>query len=163
VADGFVVTIENERAVELLLDRFEKSARENVRAIVEAKTAELADRIRAAAPRLTGKLQSSIKEEVRETDDRIRGRVFVSGDFAKAGALEYGAHGTFTRKAHEEKLTHLWARAFMMPEVEVSPTTVHMDLDARRYIRDPFAEMQADIEDELRQALDNAAEEASSD
>lgn len=159
MADSIGVFVTGDREVELLFDEFPQRLHASLRVRIESLTEELYARIESAVPRRTGKLAQSVRSALRDTPDRIAGTVSVSGQFAKAAALEYGAHAAFTRKAHAMRLDHVFARKLAGPiTVDVPSASVTADIAERRFLRGPEAEMAGEVEADLRAAIDEAAE-----
>jgi hypothetical protein len=155
---GLGAIISGDRKVEQLFDAFPNSLRPELREVISDEIAQLAARVRAAVPRKTGRLQSEIATALQERDSRISGIVHLTGEYAKAGALEYGAHRTITIHAHSERLDHIWHRLFGMT-VEVPTYERHQNLEAERFLRGTFAELQAQITQRLQQVVDEAVRE----
>src|ERR1700686_275744 len=103
-----------DRRVGVKFDVFPKQAHDAILQRITSVTEQLRGMVEAAAPKQTGRLAMEISSRVLESENRITGMVGVSGgtpnDYAKAAALEYGAHGTAHVKEHATKLGHLWGR-----------------------------------------------------
>lgn len=156
---GFTVT--GDRRVALKFDEFPKALHDRILARIASLTSRLEARVRSAAPTATGKLQSLIVSKVYDNaQDRIRGRVTVSGDFGKAAALEYGARKTAKVKAHEMRLDHVFANRLAAPlTVMVAAHSRQPNIAERKFLRGPIAAMRPEIVQELRQAVADAASE----
>jgi hypothetical protein len=154
---GIGVVITGDRRLEQLFDTFPEVLRPQLRAVIEDETEQLASRVRSAVPRKTGKLASEIATAVQESDSRITGIVHLTGEYAKAGALEYGAHRTITVREHSERLGHVWGLVAALL-VDVPSHERHQNLDASRFLRGPFAEMEAEIASHLQEVVDRSTE-----
>lgn len=151
------IIVEGAREVDLRFERFPQGCHDELSAKIKARMPRLASAVRAKTPRKTGKLASEVTSSVRDTKERITGIVTVSGDFAKAGALEYGAHGTAKVGAHEARLDHVFGNQLHDPiTVSVRAHTRQMNIPAHRFLRGPFEAERSEIEAELRQAVDRA-------
>jgi hypothetical protein len=155
---GVGVVITGDRRVEQIFDKFPEILRPQLRAVIEDETEQLASRVRSAVPRKTGKLASEIATAVRESDTRITGIVRLTGEYAKAGALEYGAHRTITVRDHSERLGHVWGLVAALL-VDVPSHERHQNLEAFRYLRGPFAEMEAEITSRLQEVVNRSTED----
>jgi hypothetical protein len=150
-------TIAGDRNVSLRFDKFPTELHNRFLAAIRAITARLADAVRADAPHgKTGKLERSIVERVYDDGaDRIKGRVTVDADFAKAAALEYGAHKRTQVAKHDMKLDHVFARRLAAPTtVVVGAYSRTPNIAATRFIRGPLAAAEAGIAEELRAIVD---------
>ena len=90
--DSIRISITGDHEVGLRFDEFPDDLYDALRQEIEALSAELLAAVEAATPSRTGKLRSAERLRIFTDPDSIKGYVDVSADFAKAGALEYGAH-----------------------------------------------------------------------
>lgn len=157
-------TITGERQVELLFEAFPDRVYADLRAEIEALTAELFALVRARTPQRTGRLASEERQSVVAGKDRITGRVDFqgpSGDLAKAGALEYGAHRTTSVRAHSMRLDHVFAERLNGPmSVLVSAYSRTPDIAAVEFERGALDELQPQIIERLNAVVELAAAEA---
>jgi hypothetical protein len=159
MAQDFGVVVGGDRKVELLFDKFPQQLHGQLLEHITAKTKELEARVHGAVPKKTGKLASEIDSAVFDDKNKITGAVFVSGDYAKAGALEYGAHATSKVKAHSAKLDHVFSLRLDAPmTVAVSAHTRQMDIAAQKFLRGSFQQMEQEIEADLRTVVDQTIE-----
>lgn len=166
MADGIGVLVDGDRRVEAQFDAIPRALHDDLLDLFQGLVPELTARVQAAAPDRTGKLRSQIKGQVFDDKTRISGRVAVGGDsgndLAKAGALEFGAHGTARVSAHEMRLDHLWGEMLNAPMmVMVEAHTRQLDLMAQRFLRDPFAGLEGEIVEKIKGVADIAIEETS--
>ena len=152
------ITFVGDRAVALKFEEFPVEARQRLYDRVVALTQELQGRIVAAEPFRTGKLRSETELSSVNAEDHVSATVRIAGEFGKAGALEYGAHGTAQVSAHQARLTHVFARATEMI-VEVEAHARHVNIAEHRFLRGPLAGMEGEILTQLEDALDQAASE----
>jgi hypothetical protein len=153
------VTVTRDREVGLRLDRFPKEVHDRLLARIRGLTDTLRAEIVARAPKgKTGELADSIDTRVTDSESRIRGTVFVDANFGKAGAIEYGAHGTAKVAAHEERRTNFFGRVGAVSQVDIGAHSRQLNIAAHRYMRGPLAADSADIEQSLHQALNEAAQ-----
>ena len=151
-----------DRKIQLAFDEFPKSAHVRILERITGLTAELKARVEDAAPKgATGELEASIQSKVYDQPERIRGRVFITADFGKAAALEYGAHKATPVKAHRMRLDHVFARRLAEPlTVAVSAYTRQPNIVARRYLRGPLEAIESDAIAGIREALEDAITQA---
>jgi hypothetical protein len=158
MADEFIgFTLTGDRSLSLRFDEFPRKLHDRFLAKVREITARLADAVRADAPHgKTGKLANSVVERVYDDGPaRIKGRVTVSRDFAKAAALEYGAHKRTKVSAHAMRLDHVFANRLAAPlTVAVGAYSRTPNIEATRFMRGPLAAAEAEIAEELRAVVD---------
>jgi phage gpG-like protein len=136
-----------------------------VQAVVRAKAADLAQRLRAHVVNdklsghvlrsRTGALRASIGADVTVEGDTVQARVFSSGEVKYARIQEYGgrtgAHDIIPNKAK--------ALAFLMGGRTVFAAIVHhpgSTIPERSYLRSSLADMASVIADELKAAVAGA-------
>lgn len=129
-------------------------------AAITRMTADLEEAVRSGAPRKTGRLQASIVSRVFDDGDRIKGRVSVSGDYAKAATIEYGSHRAAKVKAHAFELDHVYGRRVEPLEVMTRAYTRQLDILAAHFLRGPFDAMRGLATAGLQAALDEAVTES---
>ena len=144
----------------LKFDQFPTRYHAALRDVIDKDSDELLERILSGAPKgATGKLAASIKKRLIDTPEKITGAVYVSEDFAKAGALEYGGRGReFEVTAHQMMLDHIFANAALNPsKVFVEAHDRTLNIAARRFIRTPADAMRAEIVAEMEAAVGNVS------
>lgn len=152
------VVITGSRQVELQFEQFPEHLHDKLLARVRSLTSMVASRVRAAVPVKTGKLKGEIVSDIYDDGPtRVAGRVSVSGEYAKAGALEYGAHGTAIVKAHRATLSHVFGRHASPMNVLVAAHTRKLNLPAHRYLHDPFKGLSGEIASQMRETVEEAA------
>jgi hypothetical protein len=148
------ITISGDRLVATELEALPERIHRRLVARVTALTDQLLGAYRAGEPRRTGKLRSETVSKMEVAPDLVRGLVTVAGDsgqdFAKAGALEYGARGSVEVKA--------FSRAGRTPlgtpaEQTVAAYTRQYDIIARRYARGALDDMRSHIESGIAEAV----------
>jgi len=153
--------VTGDRQVALKFDRFPQQAHDRLLARIQALTAELEARVLAAEPRRTGRLHSATISKVYDDQEKIGGRVTVRADFAKAAALEYGAHRPTKVAAHEMRLDHVFAERLTAPMTVMVMLHRRMpNIAAYRFLRGPLAQMAPEIQAELQAAVAEAAAES---
>jgi hypothetical protein len=161
MADDIGVIVTGDRRI---AEKFENSGylrefHDRLMQSIATLTDELYGRIEAAVPKRTGKLASEIVRKVTDSENRIVGKVSVSAEFAKAGALEYGGTGKpFRVRGHSMRLDHAWGRSLATPViVDVPDHSRTFDTPARRFMRGPLDAMQSEIVDQLRSAVNEVS------
>lgn len=157
------VEVDGANAVVLKIGHIEEAAHGRLLARYYGLTAALESRVRGAAPVRTGRLRSEIKGAVSDSNRRITGSVSVKArgpEYGKAAALEYGAHGTTSVKAHEEALTHIFSRFVAPVEVMVARHQRRLNIGEVDYLHGPFDSMREEIIDETAAAVGEAIETA---
>lgn len=158
MADSIGAFVTGDRAVELIFDQFPQELHQELFDRISGLTGDMAATVRSNVPRKTGRLASEVREFVRDTPNKITGVVTFSAEFAKAAALEYGAHGSAKVGSHTMRLGHAWAHVFASPEVVSVPDySRHLDLTARRFLRESEQQLEARITDELQQAVNQVS------
>lgn len=110
----------------------------------------------SAEPQRTGALRAATQMFVDVTLDSVRGRVRVLGDsgmHAKAGALEWGAHGAAKVSAHQMMLGHLWGAAMEARAVMVDAYTRQVNIRELRFLRDAFDTVRAEAVAEIERTV----------
>lgn len=125
-------------------------------------TERLAGRIRSVEPARTGKLRSETVDKIDDYGDRITGRVMIaqnlpSKEYARAAALEYGAHKRMTVTEHQARLDHVFSRRLIAPmQVIVDRHGRTPNIASRRFMRGPTAQIAPDFIDAIRQVAQQA-------
>lgn len=164
--DSIRIDVTGDRQVGLRFDHFPDALYEDLRQEIEALSIELFTRVEAATPEKTGELRGQERLRVFTDPNRITGYVDVAGakgsqDFAKAGALEYGAHRSHKVSAHSMRLDHAWAEKWAAPEtVLVAAFTRTANLQEYAFERGPLAQMQPEIVARLNAVVEKAVAEA---
>jgi|SRR5581483_6594091 len=153
--------VTGDRQVALRFEEFPDALYQDLKAEIETLTDELYALVVAATPARTGRLRSEERARVFADPQHIKGQVTVTGEFAKAGALEYGAHRPTRVRSHPMRLDHAWGQAFAEPEtVIVEAFTRTPNIEAYAFERGPLDEMQPQIIAGLEAVVAKAAAEA---
>ena len=164
--DAVRIDVAGDRQVGLRFDTFPDALYEDLKTEVNALSLELFARVEAATPSRTGRLRSQERVRLFSDPNRITGYVDIAGekgsqDFAKAGALEYGAHGQAKVSAHSMSLDHHWSRKLGEPEtVMVDAYTRSADIAELAFERGPLAAMQPEVASRLNAVVVRATAEA---
>jgi hypothetical protein len=155
--------IVTDRRVALKFDRFPQQAHDQLLKAITGSTDRLRSLVDAAVPKRTGRLESEITDRVVDAPNHITGYVGVTGgaanDFAKAAALEYGAHGTAHLREHAARLGHLWSKLIDPMKVIVSAHDRRLNITAHDFLRGPLRQIQESAVVEMKDALAEAANE----
>lgn len=149
--------------VAALFDRFPQQARAELEQAIRGITNELEALVKASEPVRTGQLQSSTIAYVIVEQNKIQGRIKIAGAsgaqiFAKAAALEYGAHGSNKVKAHSRIVTTVFGRLVDPTTQSIAAFTRTSNIAEHDFLRGPLKSQQGAILDRLRAALDAAAQ-----
>jgi len=164
--DAVKIDVTGVRQVGLRFDEFPDELYVELKAEIDALSNELFSRVQAATPDATGLLRSQERLRLFADPNRITGYVDVEGgkgsqDFAKAGALEYGAHRATKVSAHGMRLDHYWARKLAAPEtVLVQAYARTPDIQEHAFERGPLEAMQPEIIARLNAVVERAVAEA---
>jgi hypothetical protein len=157
------IAVTGDREVAVKFDELPKRAHDRILARIIGLTDRLLARVRGAAPDKTGKLRGEITSRIYDDAGvgRITGRVFIAGglpknEYAKAAALEYGAHGTVSVRDHLERRNKVFGREIAPMMVMVRRHSRRIDITAERFLRDPIGEMSAEAVAEIRAAVEEA-------
>lgn len=165
--DAIRIDVTGDRQVGLRFEQFPDALYEDLRKEIDALSIELLTRVEAATPDRTGQLRSQERLRLFTDPNRITGYVDITGtkgsqDFAKAGALEYGAHRATKVSAHEMKLDHHWSLKLAAPEmVLVAAYARTPNIEEFAFERGPLAAMQPEIVSRLNAVVEKAVAEAS--
>ncbi len=152
------IDIATERRVGLKFEEFPQRAHASLLEKITSLTRQLEERVRAAEPYKSGKLRGATTSRIDDRPERITGRVFISADYGKAAALEYGAHAATQVKAHSARLDHVYANAVSPLTVMISAHSRKLDIAEHKYLRGPLEAMEGEIIEQLRAALVEATE-----
>jgi hypothetical protein len=145
------------RSITAHLDELPRRLRSALHDTITQLTDELLQRVRAAEPSRTGKLRSLTHSWVQDGKDMVRGGVTVGRDGAKynvaASALEYGAHRVTRVAEHQQHLSHVFNQAIDSRLVTVRAYARHPNIQARRFLRSPFAAMRPRIQAEIERVI----------
>lgn len=166
MADFIHIEVTGDRQVGLRFEEFPDELYQQLKAEIEALATELYARVEAATPSRTGRLRSQERLRIFADPNRITGYVDIAGDkgsqdFAKAAALEYGAHGPAKVSAHSMRLDHYWSTQLTQPEsVMVEAYTRTTNIMERAFERGPLGGMEAEVVSRLNAVVEAAAAEA---
>jgi hypothetical protein len=155
-----------DRELALRFETFPTRARAKLVDRITSLTERLHERVDAAMGRFahpTGKLQSEITSRVyADNPNRIAGYVEIyapdggSNEYAKAATLEYGTDKV--RRAFE-RTGGLLARLGGARRRIIERASKPVHIEAFRYLRGPFADLEDEMYAELNAALAEAAQE----
>lgn len=160
------VEITGARETGLVLEEFPDALYDDLRNEIGGLLEELHERVVVAAPDVTGTLRSEIDGILFADKNRIVGYVSVNGpkgskEFAKAGALEYGAHRPTSVKAHAMRLDHAWSEKLAAPEtVLVAAYTRTPDIEEHNFLRGPLDAMRPEVDERLNAVVERRVVEA---
>lgn len=163
--DSIRISIAGDRQVGLRFDAFPDQLYDDLRGEIEALSRELYSRVKGATPSDTGELRSQERLRVFTDKTRITGYVDVAADkgsqaFAKAGALEYGAHRPTDVGGHAMSLDHYWAYKLSEPHmVLVGAYSRTPNIAEYAFERSSLASMQPEIIARLNTVVEKAVAE----
>ncbi len=149
--DTIKIDLAGVRQVGLRFDEFPDALYADLKQEIDALSIELLARIEAATPDRTGRLRSQERLRLFTDPNRITGYIDIAGDkgsqdFAKAAALEYGAHNPTKVAAHDMKLDHFWDKKLAEPvTVLVEAYNRTPDIAEFAFERGPLAAMQPEV------------------
>lgn len=157
--DHLGVEVTGDLKVALRFDKFPEEARAALVVPIKAITDRLAAKVRAAVPHgEKDSLEGLVIEQFYNDPDQVSGRVTFSGEYAKVGALEWGAPGKQNRnlvQAHQAKLDHAWGRPMQSPmTVTIAAHRRRLNIKARRFLRGPLQAEAGDALGEIRAAIE---------
>lgn len=164
--DSIRVDITGDRKVGLLFEDWPDGLYAALKAEVNSLTTELYGLVEAATPSRTGRLRSEERMTFFSDENRIAGRVTVAGadgsqDFAKAGALEYGAHRSTKVSAHSMRLDHVFGQMLAAPiNVLVDAYNRTPDIQEFAFERGPLESMQPEILERLNAVVEQSVAKA---
>jgi len=164
--DNIRINITGDRQAGLKFEEFPDDLYEDLHREIDALTHELLGLVQAATPSHTGRLRSQERARIFTDKNRITGYIDVAGekgsqDFAKAGAIEYGAHRKTKVSEHSMKLDHAWGQMLNAPiTVIVAAYERTPNIAAHAFERGPLAVMQPQILGRLNDAVSQAVAKA---
>ncbi len=100
----------------------------------------------------TGRLRRSINYRIETTPTSIYGIVGTGVEYAHAH--EYGVDKNVTVREHMRQIKKAWGKDLKSPKaVMVKSHSRHMRLPARSFLRSALAEMEAEIQSQIRAAI----------
>lgn len=164
--DAIRIAVSGERQAGIRFDRFPDALYADLRREIDSLSIELFARVEAATPEVTGRLRAQERVRLFTDPNRITGYVDIQGgkgsqDFAKAAALEYGAHRSTKVTGHAMRLDHFWADKLAAPiTVLVGAYSRTPNIDAFAFERGSLALMQPEISARLNAVVEKAVAEA---
>jgi hypothetical protein len=164
--DSIRINVTGDRQVGLRFDAFPVVLYEDLRAEIDSLGEELFALVIAATPSRTGRLRSQERIRLFNDPNRITAYVDIAGDkgsqdFAKAAALEYGAHGAAKVAAHAMKLDHYWSTKLAEPTtVLVEAYTRTANIAEHAFERGPLAALQPQVIARLNAVVAQAVAQA---
>lgn len=163
--DAIRISVTGDRQVGLRFDEFPQVLYADLRREIETLSAQLFAAVEADTPSKTGLLHSQERLRLFTDPNRITGYVDIAGtkgsqDFAKAGALEYGAHRATKVSAHSMRLDHHWALKLAEPEtVMVQAFTRTPHIAEHAFERGPLKAMEPEVIARLNAVVQKAVAE----
>ena len=159
--DAIRINITGDSQVGVRFEEFPDVLYDELRVEIDALSSELFARIEAATPSKTGELRRNERLRLFTDANRITGYVDIAGkgsqDFAKAGALEYGAHRKTNVSSHSMKLDHAWSNKLSEPmDVIVDAYDRTPNIAEHAYERGPLAAMRPEIISRINAVVDKA-------
>ena len=159
----FSIEVVGDRKVALRFEKFPERLRAAFVEPIQYLTRRLAGKVRQRAPRgKKGELPGLVIEQFFNDPDQVSGRVTFSDQYAKVGALEYGAPGPRNRnmvKEHKAQLGHFWHLRLNRPiTVMVAAHRRQLNTPQFAMLRGPLAEMSGEVISELQAVVNTAAE-----
>lgn len=164
--DAIRIEVTGARQAGIRFDAFPDGLHADLLTEIRALGGELLVRVEADTPMATGLLRS--EERLRVFDDPNRVTAYVdiqadkgSGEFARAGALEYGAHRATKVDAHSMRLDHHWSLMLSAPEtVMVAAFTRTPNIQEFAFERGPLAAMAPEVFARLNAVVETATVKA---
>jgi len=131
---------------------------------ISALTDALKARVQALAPSRTDKLKDEIISTVFDDPKKIKGLVTLeeglsNSEYAKAGALEYGAPGRGGRhevSSYSRTIAEAFGRDISPTRINVSAYKRIANIDARFYLRGGLGDVETEATAELQQVIDQS-------
>jgi hypothetical protein len=158
---SFDLSTSSSNKVAALFDAFPQIARGELEAEIRGIIEELDGLVKAAEPARTGQLRQSTIAYVLVEPNRISGRIKIAGPsgseiFAKAGALEYGAHRPTKVKSHSRVVSSIFGRLVAPTTEIVQAYTRSVNIAEQDFLRGPLESRQSSILERIQGALDRA-------
>lgn len=149
--DTIRIDISGDRQVGVRFDEFPDELYDSLRQEIDSLSGQLYSLVQANTPVNEGTLRSQERLRLFTDKTRITGYVDIDGgkgsnDYAKAGALEYGAHRATKVSAHAMGLDHYWAHKLLEPEtVMVEAYQRTPNIAERAFERNSLAAMEPEV------------------
>lgn len=167
MSDLISFNVTGDRQTGIRFDAFPNDLYDDLKKEVGALSEELFGRVEADTPFDTGLLLGAERLRLFTDPTRITGYVDIyagkvaGGEYAKAGALEYGAHRSAVVKTHKMRLDHNWSEKLARPEmVMVEAFTRKANIQEVAFLRGPLAQMQPEVIARLNAVVEQRVAEA---
>lgn len=157
----FDVVIGGDREVVARFAQWPQDLRQSLRARIAQMTELMESRVRALAPKRTGRLADEIQSRVYDNETSIRGVVGLgsgldAAEYGKAAALEYGTgrRGRFKVRPHTRVIRVVFGRLVAPVTVQVAAYTRLSRLDPRMYLHGGLDAVAPDAAAELQTVID---------
>jgi hypothetical protein len=147
-----LVELKGTRVIELRLQHFEEALHAKMLQVVRRLTDELWSAVEAAEPERTGRLRQQTRQRVLNRENRISGSVRPASraaDARKAAALEYGSKRDVAVSAYTRAQGDV-----------VEAYHRRSNIEPHRFLRGPFGQRRASIDEELNAAFAQIVAEA---
>ena len=158
----FDAVITGDRRVVARFGEWPKEFHDLLLARIRALTSELEARVRALAPSRTDKLKSEIISRVFDDPQKIKGLVTLDGglpgvEYAKAAALEYGAHRLTRVRKYRRTISEAFGRTISPTDADVRAYSRIANIDERMFLRGGLADVEGNAVAELQAVIDQSS------
>lgn len=160
----FDAVITGDTAIEASFAKWPEEIRASLCKRIEALTQELYARVVASAPERTGDLKNEFMFKVYDNTDSVKGVVTLEGkldpkEYAKAAALEYGAHRTAKVKKYRRTISEAFGRSISPMRIQVKNYSRQPNIQEYAFLRGGLASMEAEAVAELNAAINEIIKE----
>lgn len=160
--------ITGDRRVVARFDEWPKDFHDALLARIRDLTSELQSRVRALAPSRTDKLKDEIISRVFDDPQKIKGLVTLEdglsgSEYAKAGALEYGAHRATRVRKHRRTITEAFGRTISPTSADIQAYSRIANIDAQIFLRGGLGDVEGDAVTQLQEVIDQSSKEFGDD
>ncbi len=164
----FDAVITGDRRVVARFGEWPKELQGSLLARITDLTKQLESRVRDLAPSRTDKLKDEITSRIFDDPQKIKGLVTLESglsgsEYAKAAALEYGAHRSTDVRKHRRTITEAFGRTISPTSADVRAYSRIANIDAQVYLRGGLADVEGDAVTQLQQVIDQSSKEFDDD
>lgn len=164
----FDAVITGDRRVVARFGEWPKELHDDLLERIRNLTEALQARVESLAPERSGKLKEEIVSRVFDDPEKIKGLVTLAGglpgaEYAKAAALEYGAHSASKVRQYRRTISEAFGRTISPVDADVRAYSRVANIEAHLYLRGGLADVEADATAQLQAVIDQSSRKFDND